>query len=38
MSFVSLLPFGVLDYVIVYGCIKLVEKIAKGNGDLNSVE
>lgn len=29
MSFVSFLPFGVLDYAIVYGCIKLAEKIIK---------
>lgn len=25
MSFVSFLPFGALDYIIVYGCIKLAE-------------
>ncbi len=26
MSFVSFLPFGFLDYGMVYGCIKLAEK------------
>jgi hypothetical protein len=35
MSFVSLLPFGILDYVIVYGCIKLAEKFEKRSGDLS---
>jgi hypothetical protein len=29
MSFVSFLPFGVLDYAIVYGCIKLAEKLTR---------
>lgn len=29
MSFVSFLPFGLLDYAMVYGCIKLAEKVAK---------
>lgn len=27
MSFVSFLPFGLLDYAIVHGCIKLVAKV-----------
>jgi hypothetical protein len=31
MSFVSFLPFGVLDYAMVYGCIKLFEKLIAGN-------
>jgi hypothetical protein len=26
---ISLLPVAVLDYVIVYGCVKLAEKVAK---------
>ena len=29
MSFVSFLPFGLLDYAVVYGCIKLAEKVMK---------
>jgi hypothetical protein len=29
MSFVSFLPFGLLDYAMVYGCIKLAEKMMK---------
>jgi hypothetical protein len=28
MSSVSLLPFGFLDYALVYGCVKLAEKLA----------
>lgn len=27
MPAVSLMPFGVLDFRIMYGCIKLVEKV-----------
>ncbi len=29
LSHVSLLPFGILDYAIAYGCIKLAEKAMK---------
>lgn len=29
MPAVSLLPFGMLDWAIMYGCIKLVEKVTK---------
>ena len=35
MSFVSFLPFGLLDYALVYGCIKLAEKVAS-RGDTAS--
>ncbi|MHB1937685.1 MAG: hypothetical protein ACYCOR_13995 [Acidobacteriaceae bacterium] len=35
MSFVSFLPFGLLDYALVYGCIKLAEKVM-GRGDAAS--
>jgi hypothetical protein len=37
MSFVSLLPFGFLDFVIVYGCIKLSEKGEKRSGGLHNL-
>ncbi|HXF22977.1 MAG TPA: hypothetical protein VN602_00550 [Gemmatimonadaceae bacterium] len=29
MPAVSLMPFAILDWVIMYGCIKLVEKVMK---------
>jgi hypothetical protein len=32
LSFVSLLPVGILDYVIVYGSFKLLEKLMNQNG------
>jgi hypothetical protein len=28
---ISLLPFGMLDFVVMYGCIKLVEKAMKSD-------
>jgi hypothetical protein len=31
MPGVSLLPFGLLDYALVYGCIKLAEKLVAGS-------
>lgn len=33
---ISLLPVAVFDYGIVYGCVKLVEKLMKRNGGAGS--
>lgn len=39
MSFVSLLPFGFLDFAIVYGCMTVIEKRnVKGSGPQSSVQ
>jgi hypothetical protein len=37
MSFVSFLPVGLLDYALVYGCIKVAEKLTTKNGGAGSL-
>ena len=32
----ALLPFGLADYLVVWGCIKLAEKISKPRGEVSS--
>lgn len=34
---ISLLPLGVLDYGVVYGCVKLAEKMASRNDGASSL-
>jgi len=36
LSFASLLPVGIVDFAIVYGCIKIVEKLMKRNAEAGS--
>ena len=38
MSFVSLLPFGFVDYAIVYGCMTLIEKKTQGGKEQPSIQ